>query len=117
MDTLLESKDGFVRGCNVKVHNGKGGHIIMRRPVNQLCYFEVDNFGELNQTIPKNTAIVTQRETEDIPVSPKTSASKPTLRIANHKHHAVNKRVRPRRNAAVKGELIRRFNDKFSCDE
>lgn len=38
---LFVSKDGYVRGCKLKVHDGKNGYIYLQRPINQLCFFEV----------------------------------------------------------------------------
>ena len=43
VSSLLPSKDGYVRGCKLRVHDGKGGHSYLKRPVNQLCHFEVNS--------------------------------------------------------------------------
>ena len=40
---LISSKDGYVRGCKLRVHNQNRKVSYLNRPVNKLCYFEVSS--------------------------------------------------------------------------
>ena len=40
---LFTSKDGYVRGCKLRVHNQNRKVSYLNRPVNKLCYFEVSS--------------------------------------------------------------------------
>ena len=42
IDSLITSKDGYIRGCKLKV-SVRGKSSIIQRPVNQLHYFEVSS--------------------------------------------------------------------------
>jgi hypothetical protein len=43
VDELLKSRDGFIRGVKLRVHNPKRKVRYLNRPVNKLCYFEVSS--------------------------------------------------------------------------
>ena len=40
---LMKSKDGYVRGCRLLVHNVNRKASFLNRPINKLCYFEVSS--------------------------------------------------------------------------
>ena len=40
---LKKSKDGYVRGCRLRVHNENRKTSFLNRPINKLCYFEVSS--------------------------------------------------------------------------
>ena len=84
--SLLQSKDGYVRGCQLRVYDGKNSYIYLRRPINQLCYFEVRTEESIKHPTSEKSDIV--EKTNDL--------SKNVERI-----------TRPRRKAAARGELNR----------
>ena len=43
VEELIRSKDGYVRGCKLKVCTERGKITYLNRPVNKLCYFEVSS--------------------------------------------------------------------------
>ena len=43
VEELICSKDGYVRGCKLRVGTGRGKVTYLNRPVNKLCYFEVSS--------------------------------------------------------------------------
>ena len=45
---LFKSKDGYVRGCRLKVFSEKRRVSFLNRPINKLCYFEVSSVEDQN---------------------------------------------------------------------
>ena len=94
---LILSKDGYIRGCKLKVSD-KGRISVIQRPVNHLYYFEVSSSSIAITDIPvdmnKHESKITS---EVIPLPELDVKSQPAGRI--------------RRNAAVIGEIKRKFCD------
>ena len=89
VDNLIKSKDDFVRGCKLRIYDGKGKCIILQRPINQICYFEVS----ANENIRQPLGSMTENEVRS---STKSNSTRGT---------------RPKRRAALAGELARRRNN------
>ena len=43
IESLLTSKDGYVRGCKLRVSSKNKKAAYLNRPINKLCYFEVES--------------------------------------------------------------------------
>ena len=84
--SLRKSSDGFVRGCRVKVSDGRKNSIVLQRPINQLSYFEVSSI-----------------EKEDEPPAKKEPLQESSNTQVPH----------PKCNAAVAGEKIGRSNNQI----
>ena len=84
VEELMQSKDHRIRGCKLKTWNENTGHEYINRPVNQLCHFEVNSGEDQTKTNP------------------------PPVKISDVNEHN-QKTIRIRRNAAILGELKRKF--------
>ena len=83
---LIESNDGLIRGCKLKI--SKRGKInFISRPINQLYYFEIDS----NSSNTEKENDVIEHDAND---------EKNEIQIPNQ---------RVKRNAAIVGELRRKF--------
>ena len=94
---LLQSKDGYVRGCRLRVSDGKNT-IFLQRPINQLCYFEVKSEGYKASTITDENEKTVEEEND----KSRTVTEIPKDII---KYNVTP--ARPRRKAAILGELKR----------
>ena len=83
---LIESKDKFIRGCRLRVCKKNGKTSYLNRPVNKLCYFEVHSRGSGDAKHNEQSSNQVNDTIENV---------------------VDEVKIRPRRLAAVTGELKR----------
>ena len=102
---LRISKDGFVRGCKLRIQDKKkNGYIFISRPVNQLCHLEVNSNEQIERTV---TSKLSKSPASDSNQE-KTSTD---LRCLSKPSSISSVSSRPRRNAAIVGELNRQMSN------
>ena len=102
VEELIQSSDGVVRSTKIRVlNNDNRKPIILRRPLQHLIPLEVRS-----NTNTKEPARVEQHEAKEIKGDSEVEESD------NHgQNNVVEKHTRPRRNAAVQGELFRKWSN------
>ena len=101
--SLIEGKDGFVRGCKLRVRDRakEFGTICLQRPTNQLCYLEINSEEGLKIESGNKNETLDAEEIDDI-----VESTLPETPIENSEIERFTRP--PRREAAIRGEMKRK---------